>query len=488
MPVANMVKQRVVVSVAWNVSGAVLPLVFGLATIPLLIEYYGTERFGMLGMVWVLIGYFGLFDLGIGRALTKLLSEKIASNNLDGVPDLVATALYLLRWMGVVSGVMLLCIAPWAADWIKATKEVETEVFFVMLILAVTTPFVVSYSGWRGVLEAYGRFDLVNLVKLPLGIAAFIAPLAVIPLSNTLWAGALTLSFTRVIGWWVTRKLCIRLLPRISNAGIFRRDICFDFLRFGGWMTVSSIIGPLMVYADRFLIAGFLSVGVVAYYVTPYEVVTKILLFSLAFSGVLFQVFASRIASELAYAQSIFIESMKVVLLGVAPVIAVIFVFSYEGIALWLGEDFASRGYLVAQILILGVWLSGVGQVSVSALYGAGRSDWVAKLHFFELPMYFIFLYFMIKSYGVIGVAMAWTFRVAFDSFVLMLMAQVVLKIRVNVLPNLIFKPTVFFLAFLVFSLWCNFYLKLFIVLLIFIFSVSVLPSCLRRLMLKPLV
>ena len=46
-------------------------------------------------------------------------------------------------------------------------------------------------------------------------------------------------------------------------------------LRFGGWMTVSNIVGPLMVTLDRFLIGALISVSAVAYYATPYEVVSQ---------------------------------------------------------------------------------------------------------------------------------------------------------------------------------------------------------------------
>ena len=41
-------------------------------------------------------------------------------------------------------------------------------------------------------------------------------------------------------------------------------------------MTVSNVVNPLMVYFDRFLIGGRISMSAVAFYVTPYEVVTKL--------------------------------------------------------------------------------------------------------------------------------------------------------------------------------------------------------------------
>ena len=40
--------------------------------------------FGVLSLVWMFIGYFSLFDLGLGRATTKLVAEKIDLLNSSG--------------------------------------------------------------------------------------------------------------------------------------------------------------------------------------------------------------------------------------------------------------------------------------------------------------------------------------------------------------------------------------------------------------------
>ena len=59
----------------WNILGTGLPILLALVTFPVLIHGIGTERFGVLAIAWVVLGYFGLFDLGLGRATTKFLAE-----------------------------------------------------------------------------------------------------------------------------------------------------------------------------------------------------------------------------------------------------------------------------------------------------------------------------------------------------------------------------------------------------------------------------
>lgn len=60
---------------AMNLVGQVIPLLVGLATIPYVVRGLGADGFGILSIAWVLLGYFSLFDLGLGRATIKFVAE-----------------------------------------------------------------------------------------------------------------------------------------------------------------------------------------------------------------------------------------------------------------------------------------------------------------------------------------------------------------------------------------------------------------------------
>jgi len=57
-----------------NLIGLAAPLALALFAIPVLLEGLGAARFGLLTLIWALVSYFGLFDLGLGRALTMQLA------------------------------------------------------------------------------------------------------------------------------------------------------------------------------------------------------------------------------------------------------------------------------------------------------------------------------------------------------------------------------------------------------------------------------
>ena len=412
-------------STLWNLLGSVLPLCAGLFAIPVLITSLGVERFGLLNLGWLLVGYFSLFDLGLGRALTRLVAEHLAVGKHSDIPRLVSTAMRLMSWFGIGAAMLMAVLSPGlAASWLKIPAALEQETLIACFILAATLPFVVLAAGWRGVLEAYGRFDLVNWVRIPLGIAIFVAPLLVLPFFDGLVPVVGALAITRILGWWFCRYQCFLIIPALAGQSQFDCALLRPLLSFGGWMTVSNIVGPLMVYADRFLIGGMISAAAVAYYSTPYEIVTRLWIIPGAVTGVLFPIIAGRFLVDRFRAVAAYERAMKTVFFALLPVVAFLFLFAEEGLKWWLGSDFAVNGYFVARILVIGVFVNALGQLAITVLHGAGRADWAAKLHLFELPFYVFVLIFGASRYGIEGVAVVWLLRVAVDTVVMVILVQ----------------------------------------------------------------
>src|SRR5712692_6689840 len=77
----------------WNLFGQLFPMVVAVVAIPPLVRGLGVARFGLLSLAWILIGYFSLFDLSMGRALTKMVADKFGANEEHAIPPLAWTAL-----------------------------------------------------------------------------------------------------------------------------------------------------------------------------------------------------------------------------------------------------------------------------------------------------------------------------------------------------------------------------------------------------------
>ena len=265
----------------WNLVGQGAPLLVALFAIPLLIKGLGTARFGVLTLAWAVVGYFSLFDLGLGRALIKLVAEKLGAEQTEDILRLIWTALALMGMLGITGALVAASISPWLVhDILKIPQALQDETLSAFYLLALSIPVVISAIGLRGILEAHQRFDLANMVRIPLGIFTFLGPLIVLPFSNNLFPVVAVLVAVRFLAWGVNLFLCLRLVPVLRHNSKPQRTMIWPLISFGSWMTGTNIVGPLMLYMDRFLIGALISVTAVAYYATPYEVVTKLLLIS----------------------------------------------------------------------------------------------------------------------------------------------------------------------------------------------------------------
>src|SRR5436190_11096955 len=97
----------------WNLVGSGGPMVVAIFCIPVLIRELGTDRFGVLTLAWAVIGYAGLFDLGLGRALTQLVAKKLGAGEDREIPSLARTSLLLMLLLGFAGTAAVLLILPW---------------------------------------------------------------------------------------------------------------------------------------------------------------------------------------------------------------------------------------------------------------------------------------------------------------------------------------------------------------------------------------
>lgn len=183
-------------------------------------------------------------------------------------------------------------ISPWLVHrLLKIPEALQGETLRSFYLLAISVPVVIVAAGLRGLVEAHQRFDLVAYLRIPMGVFGFVGPFLVLPFSRSLVPVVGILVLGRFAGCAAFFWLCLRVAPELRRRVAWHGPSAVPLLRFGGWMTVTNIVGPLMVSLDRFVIARLISVTAVAYYATPYEVVTKLWIIPSALLGVMFPAF-----------------------------------------------------------------------------------------------------------------------------------------------------------------------------------------------------
>lgn len=418
-------------STVWSLLGQTLPLLVAVGTIPFLIRGLGDDRFGVLSLAWVVIGYFGLVDLGLGRAMTKVIAEKVGAARENEIPTVFWTTLALMLLLGCVGSVGGMILTPWLVnERLSIPAELRGETLHAFFLLALILPVDMTSSGLRGAMEAKGRFDLTSLIRVTVGSYAYASPMAVLFFTHSLVAVVAVLLLGRLAAWVVNFTLCLRVIPALREGPQLERGVLGPLLKMGGWMNVTGLVFPMMVTVDRFMIGSLVSVAAVAYYTTPYEMVTKLWVLPTAVAGVLFPTFSASFRPDRRHTAWLFAKGARYIFLGVFPVVLVIITFAHEGLTIWLGADFANHSSRILQILAIGVFVNSLSNVPFALIQGAGRPDLCAKLHLVELPVYVAAVYFTATHFGIVGVALIWTTRGIFDTLALFAIAQKLLRMK----------------------------------------------------------
>jgi O-antigen/teichoic acid export membrane protein len=413
---------RVLRNAAWNLGGSILPLLAAAALMPFIVARLGVERFGLLSLAWVLIGYFSLFDLGLGRALTKMIAERRGTPRAAEIDSLASSGVVLVVLLGLAGGMLVAACAPLGFRWLeRLPAELRDEARRGIFLVALGIPLVVASAALRGVLEGVQAFRVLNLIRAPAGVLLFAAP-------------ALSALLSPRLDWAIAALLATRLLMLLAHVGpclaqvrlgLRHVDIAWagPMLRFGGWLTVSSVVGPVIVYSDRFILGALLSLAAVAYYTAPFEIVSRLLIVPAALAGALFPALASRSQRD---ADSAFLQrqATRVILLITVPLCLAGGALAEPALDAWLGPEFARHSTAALLWLLPGFVFNSLAQVPLMALQGAGRTRAVALLHLAELPVYAAGVWAAAQSFGIAGAAAVWSLRAAADHAALTLMQR----------------------------------------------------------------
>ncbi len=406
---------------ALNFVGLALPLLVGFLTIPVVVHRLGTDRFGILSIVWVVVGYFGFFDLGLGRATTKFVAEALGKAEYGTVPKFFWTTAFFQGILGAVGAGVLILITPLLVHRVLNIPSLlisESKISF--YVMALSFPVVMLSGSFRGVLEAGQRFDLVNFVKIPSSIANYLAPLLGAMIGFGLPGIMILLTFFRLIALVAWAVISLRVFPVLKHGVAVHRETIKPMLSLGGWLTVSNLVGPLLVYLDRFFIGSLLTMAALGYYSAPYEIVLRLGVFPQSLLITLFPAFSALEGRRDAEKTRILYgRSVKYLLLSLGTMVVLLVFFARLFLRLWLGDAFASNSTLVFQILAVGFLANALANIPLSYLQAIGRADITAKFHLAEVVFYIPLVWIFVRQWGINGAAAAWAIRVAVDMILL---------------------------------------------------------------------
>ena len=403
---------------AWNMFGIAMSTLFTIPSLAVYSRYLGIELLGLLTLTFSIVGYASNFDLGLSRALIRQVSINV--DDKGTVKEFMGTTTIFVAILSLAVGAATWAAAGRLTSYLKVSplNSLDATNSFRWLSLSIP-PYVLSLVA-GSYYEGMEDFRTLNIMRSVTGGLNAIAGVACVCWIPTLSAVVAALCVSR----WL---LCIAIFSmyrrHVNRADDIVRPaiLTFNFaalrasLSYGGWLTVTNIINPMMAYFDRFVLSHLAGAQVVAFYSVPSEIINRLLLIPGAISKALFPRLSKRRDTAAADHRSGIVLTLAASLLTIIP----IFIFARLILRVWMGPEYVGEPVTVLRILLVGFFFMSMAFSPFTDLQARGHSKATAFIHLAQVIPYLAALILMTTYYGILGTAVAWTARTMVDYFVM---------------------------------------------------------------------
>ncbi|MBP1152811.1 oligosaccharide flippase family protein [Methylocaldum sp. RMAD-M] len=404
-----------------NLVGRLAPIVVTLLTVPPYLRLIGEERYGVLTICWMLLGYFGLFDLGLGQATAqRMASLRNASD--EERESLLWTALLLSGGLGLLAGLVFWLVGQLLlTHFIPSGGSLRAETLSALPWLAACLPISFVSSPLSGALAGRERFVALNSTAVVGIFLGQILPLTVAWLGNPelVWLIPAVL-MARLVTTLMLLRRCRHHVP-LGRRPSIKTAWMRPLFSYGGWIALNAAIGSLLAGIERGVIAAISGAKAVTLYTVPYSLAIRLNTIPLSLMSAVFPRFAAESDAQQTQLKR---QALRAIAAVMTPLIAAGLFGMEPFLALWIDPDFAARAARSGEILLLGIWVNAFAQVPWFLLQARGRPDLVTKLYLLQLLPYLGLLYGSLVLWEAMGAALAWSVRAAVDALMLFAAAK----------------------------------------------------------------
>lgn len=404
------------------VAASLVQAAIALVTVPAYLSVIGEQRFGVYVIALLIIGYFGLSDLGLGTAaeneVARLGDDEVAKRSAT-----FWTATTISAVLGVAGSLALLGVSwPVFSSLLSLPEGMRAEALDSLPVLAACIPLLTFWSVFHGVLNGRERFVAISVID-----TGRLTLLQLLPLGLAYWQGAelvwLATGFlvALVLSTAVAFVASLELALAPQRWARPSRSQAVSLLHFGKWVTLTGFVSPLLTVGDRVILGALRGATAVTVFSIPYNLASRLLVIPFSLIRVAFPRFSSIGAED---ARALGASALAALAAVTAPLAVLGATVSPPFLEWWIGEDLATDCAPVAAILFAGIWLNGLGHVPYSLLQAQGRPHVPALYHTLELVPFLIVLAVGVELAGPVGAALAWSGRALVDSALLLRAAR----------------------------------------------------------------
>ncbi len=438
------ISHKIIRNTKFNILGSFWGILVSLFLAPYIIGHLGIERFGIWALVMVLTGYFGLLDFGIGTSFIKYISEFYTKKDYEKINQVVNTGIIFYSIFAILIITLAFFIINSLLNLFNIPPELYSETRFVFLLGIIIFAISSALSAFGAIQGGLQRMDITNKIAIAVSIPMIIGTIFFLESGYGLPGLIVNSAIILVITITINIIIAFKLLPELRfNPFLFTREMLKKLFNFGYKLQISRFAQLISFQTDKFLIAYFLSIGLVTFYQLGSSITQKMrglpLLLVSAFVPATSEIEAKR---EKDLLNKLYLRGSKYLILVSTPLLFFLIISAQLIMLAWMGEGF-EKAALVIQVLAVGYFANLVSGAASSIAVGVARTELDMKYGIFLAILNLFLSIILIIKIGFIGAVIGTTISLTIASVFFMKMFHNYLGTPLSSFIQLLYKPMI---------------------------------------------
>jgi O-antigen/teichoic acid export membrane protein len=402
----------------------VVSIIVGLVSVPLMLNYFDKEQYGIWTLITGVVGYLALTNFGIPTAASVLIAK--LTNNFEKYLILIKSFQLLVIVTSVVFliATLLVLIFP---GWVGLLGNISVEnvepARLAILVMGVGVLLKTSLSIALSAFSGFQRVDIVKLYELMAVLVNFLALCWTINAKeNLVYLAWITAGLSVMLSVIAFIHFCFKYRnitdkQEVETCNISSKIIIsssFSFFQIGAAAT-------LVWSTDNLIISNMINVESVAPYAIAFRLFSMGFILFTLINGLLIPLYGNAVAnSEWKRLQKIYDLQTSILPIIAGAVWIGGLILSKEIIQLWTGRADMFGGYLLVFALGGYGYILSFININSGVMTALNFSAKMARVAWLEAFLNVVFSLALVKMLGIGGAALGTMFAAMLSSFILL--------------------------------------------------------------------
>ncbi|PKK84299.1 MAG: hypothetical protein CVT49_04000 [candidate division Zixibacteria bacterium HGW-Zixibacteria-1] len=388
-----------------STAGMAIGIIISFFFTPYLISRLGKDQYGLWTLVFSLVAYMRLADMGIQQSLVRYVSKYYAARDWTQLNQVISSSARMYLFISTLTIVAALIIDLFILQLFKIPAEYFTTTQIIVLVLGANLALYFATIPFCS-LGPFHRFDIVNYFLISTKILETLGIIVLLEFGLGLIEMAvliLALNFVSAAWRFNIRK---QMFPEVQFSKQYvSKDKTREMMSYGIYSFLMVIAWTLIFQTDNLVIGGFLSTADVAVFSVPAMIITQLRNSIMTIATPLIPAISHFEAlNDFKKIMDVYSKSTRYLYYLSGFLCIVMLFFGGPFILLWVKKEFVDA-IEILYILIIGASFTFPQIIANSVLMGISKHRLTFYILGAEALANIILSVILVQSHGIVGVA-----------------------------------------------------------------------------------